>query len=99
MTETKLLLINIAEEAAEVAVEAAKAVRYTSKPRQVIGAPNKIKDHGLNLVTEFTQLAGLVEELQRRGVLPTLKEPQLTELKIGKVRRALEHSKHHSREI
>ena len=86
LSVNKSLLVNVFEEASETALEAAKCVKYTAKARQSISNPEKVKNHGLNLVIEFTQLSALVEELQSKGVLPTLPLEEITKIKEAKLK-------------
>lgn len=92
LSENKMLMINLFEEATETALEASKCIKYTAKARASISNPEKTKNHGLNLVVEFTQLSALVEELQSRGVLPTLSVEQSEQIKSAKLKRALENA-------
>lgn len=95
LSENKMLMINLFEEATETALEASKCVKYTAKVRASISNPDKTKNHGLDLVVEYTQLTALVEELQSRGILPTLSLEQTKQIKEAKIKRALENAVHY----
>lgn len=91
MNTLKHILVNVGEEATEVAKEALKAVRYSIHSRNSISDPEKTKNHGENLVEEFYQLAGLIEHLQDKNLLPMFTQAEITEIKSAKINRMYEN--------
>lgn len=93
MTRLENAIETISEECAEIIFATSKLLRFGADKDSVYTPDATNADE---LIKEYTQLKGLVEALQERGVLPTLtpeQEKAIKEEKLAKMAKFQEVSK------
>jgi hypothetical protein len=89
MKRTELLLVQLAEEAAEVANAASKCIRFLPDRVHLGNLPGQEETNAMRVVREMTDLGVIAMMLQEMGVLP-IQTPQQMQVLVNEKRAKVE---------